>query len=181
MQFVIPTPDHSFVADLYQRYAAPLLLYIGRQVPTREDAEDVLLEVFQAAVESELLTTLNEGRQRSWLWTVAHNKAADYYRRTRRRPAIAATLDEAENALFDDEHEAPEAHALRQEAYAELRMYISSLPELQQEVLRLRFAHGLHCHEIAQRVNKSHGAVRIMLSRTLNLLRDIYKQRGEGQ
>lgn len=171
--------NHSLVAHLYQRYAPALLMSICRQVPTREDAEDLLLEVFQAAVESETLTRLDESKQRAWLWTVAHNKATDHYRRTRRRPISSMGLEEVKEALPDDDSSAPEVVALRQEAYAELRTYVSSLPELQQEILRLRFAHGLKCSEIAQRLDKSDAAIRTMLSRSLNLLRDIYRQRRE--
>jgi RNA polymerase sigma-70 factor (ECF subfamily) len=173
------TSNHSLVAHLYQRYAPALLMYICRQVPTREDAEDVLLEVFQAAVESETLTKLDEGKQRSWLWTVAHNKATDHYRHARRRPVSSASLEEVEDILYEDDFYTPESVAVRLETYAELRTLVLSLPELQQEVLRLRFAHGLKCSEIAQRMNKNSTAIRIMLSRTLNLLRDIYKQRRE--
>jgi RNA polymerase sigma factor (sigma-70 family) len=175
----LATNNHSLVADLYQNYAPALLMYICRQVPTREDAEDILLEVFQAAVESEILTTLDSGKRRSWLWTVARNKATDHHRRTHRRPLASMGLEEVEEALYEDDFYAPESSALRQEAYAELRRHVSSLPELQQKILRLRFAHGLTCNEIAQHLNKSSVAIRVMLSRSLNLLRDIYKQRKE--
>jgi RNA polymerase sigma-70 factor (ECF subfamily) len=181
MQFkkqLVPS-NHALVAQLYQRHAPAILMFLCRQVPNREDAEDVLLEVFQAAIESETLPKLDESKHRTWLWTVAHNKAADYYRRTRHRPAFALGLEEAADILEDDESSAPEIAALRQETYAELRSHVSSLSEIQQEILRLRFAHGLKCNEIAQQLNKSHTAIRAMLSRALNLLRDSYQQARE--
>jgi RNA polymerase sigma-70 factor (ECF subfamily) len=118
---------------------------------------------------------LDESKHRTWLWTVAHNKAADHYRRTRRRPSFSLGLEEVEEILSDDDVSAPEIVALRQEMYAELRAHVSSLPELQQEILRLRFAHGLKCSEIAQHLHKSHSAIRAMLSRSLNLLRASYQ------
>ncbi len=183
MQFVKkhPAESHrSLVADLYQQHAPALLMFICRYVPTREDAEDVLLEVFQAAVESEILTTLDEGRQRAWLWKVAHNKSTDHYRRSQRRPLSSASLEDIEDVLYDDDFQTPESAALRQEAYAELRTHILSLSELQQQVLRLRFAQDLRCSEIAQQLNKSDTAIRTLLSRSLNLLRTIYKQSREN-
>jgi RNA polymerase sigma factor (sigma-70 family) len=171
--------NHALVAHLYQCYASAILMFLCRQLPTREDAEDVLLEVFQAAVESETLPDLDESKQSTWLWTVAHNKAIDHYRRTGHRPIFSLGLEEVEEVLADDDASAPEIAALRQETYAELRAHVSSLPDLQQEILRLRFAHGLKCSEIAQRLNKSNAAIRTMLSRSLNLLRDIYQQSRE--
>ena len=181
MQFkkqLVPS-NHALVAQLYQRHAPAILMFLCRHVPNREDAEDVLLEVFQAAIESETLPILDESKHRTWLWTVAHNKAADHYRRTRRRPVSSFGLEEAESVLEEDESSAPEIMALRQETYAELRSRISSLSENQQEILRLRFARGLNCSEIAQQLNKSHAAIRTMLSRALNLLRDSYQQTRE--
>src|SRR5215510_11975625 len=94
--------NYSLIADLYQRYGPALLMYICRQVPHREDAEDVLLEVFQAAVESETLTRLDESKYRAWLWTVARRKITDHYRRTQYRP-LSSTLEESEDVLLDDD------------------------------------------------------------------------------
>ncbi len=173
--------NHTLVAQLYQRYASAILMSLCRQVPTREDAEDVLLEVFQAAIESEILPKLDEDKQRAWLWRTAHNKATDHYRRRHRRPSSSMEMAEITELLSDDDSSAPEVVALRQEVYAELRTHVASLPELQQEILHLRFAYGLNCSEIAVRLGKSHAAIRTMLSRSLNLLRAIYRQQREDQ
>ena len=43
----------------------------------------------------------------------------------------------------------PEQGVLKQEALAQLLSAIGKLPALQQEVLRLRFGHGLSCGEMA--------------------------------
>jgi RNA polymerase sigma factor (sigma-70 family) len=169
--------NDSPIAELYLQYGPALLMYIRRYVSSREDAEDVLLEVFLAALESNSLSSLDEQRRKSWLWSVAHNKVIDHHRRFKRRPA--APLEEAEEALYEDDWLAPEAITLRRETDAVLRAHISSLGEQQQKILSLRFAHGLHCSEIATLLNKSDSAIRQMLSRTLNLLRKSYKESGK--
>ncbi|MBO0795771.1 MAG: sigma-70 family RNA polymerase sigma factor, partial [Ktedonobacteraceae bacterium] len=66
--------------------------------------------------------------------------------------------------------------ALRNEDYAVLRAHLSHLSELQQEIVRLRFGHGLRLKEIAQQLNKSDNVIRVTLSRALNLLRTRYRQ-----
>ena len=43
--------------------------------------------------------------------------------------------------------------------------------------LQLRFAYGLRASEIAARVHKSPGAVRMVLARALNTLRELYAGR----
>jgi len=44
----------SPVATLYELYAPAIFAYLRQQTPAREDAEDILVEVFVAAVESSL-------------------------------------------------------------------------------------------------------------------------------
>jgi RNA polymerase sigma-70 factor (ECF subfamily) len=52
--------DDSSIAALYHREALTIFTYVLRRVPSREDAEDILLEVFLAALENESITDLND-------------------------------------------------------------------------------------------------------------------------
>ena len=166
------TLGQSHIANLYQRYAPELLQYIRRHVPSQEDAEDVLLEVFIAALEKPDLSAMSEQEQLAWLRRVAHNKFVDFHRRSTRRPSIP--LQDVQYELYDEDDRAPEAVALGHEQHTLLRTHLASLSQIQQEILRLRFAEDLHCPEIARRLDKSDGAIRTMLSRVLHLLRNIY-------
>ena len=68
----------------------------------------------------------------------------------------------------------PEQVLLKQEMLAELVNVIEALPARQQEVLRLRFGHGLAFDEIALILKKKESAVRMLFSRTLKALRARY-------
>ena len=160
------------LALLYQQYAPVILAYLDRRLSVKEDAEDLLLDVFLAALQQQGWMRLAAGEQLAWLRRVAHNKLVDLYRHTARHPVTG--LQEMPEALDDDDHLLPEALALRQEAQALLSQNIAALPRQQQEVLRLRFAEGLHTKEIGLRLNKTDTAIRILLSRALNRLRRSY-------
>jgi RNA polymerase sigma-70 factor (ECF subfamily) len=148
-------------------------------LPTQEDAEDLLLEVFLAALEYEPhLATLSEDAHRAWLGKVAHNKVIDHYRRARRWGLLP--LEKAKDSL-EDEEKMPEAVVVRDEEHGLLRSYLQSLSATQQEVLQLRFTFGLRCAEIASTLHKREGAIRTMLSRTLNTLRGFYEQKEKGE
>jgi len=171
--------DDAAFGELYQRHAHTLLRSIWSHVHTREDAEDVLLEVFLAAMKYESLPCLSENEQLAWLRRVAYHKCIDVYRRTQRRPVIP--LEDALDLLYEDEEQAPEQMALRMEEHAYLRKLLARLPEQQQVVLHLHFAYNLRGPEIARRLNKSEGSIRKLLSRALNHLRKMYgEQREKG-
>jgi len=166
------------LAALYQTYAPIILAYMDRHISIKEDAEDLLLEVFLAALENQVWTSWTDGERLAWLYRVAHNKRIDYYRRNRRH--LMSPLQELEDLFDEDEHQLPEYVALRQEAQYTLRRKIARLPPLQQEILRLRFAHGLRTKEIAQRLQRTDSGIRNMLARTLNHLRRSYEQPNRG-
>lgn len=167
--------EASITDELYRRHSPALFAFLRQHAASREDAEDLLLEVFLAALEYQELLALPEERQIAWLWRVARNKTIDSYRRNARHPVMA--LDQIEDHLFADEDCAPEALAQRQDEYHRLRATLEVLTPLQREVLYLRFADDLRCSEIAQALGKSEGAIRVHLLRTLQHLRAIYAKR----
>lgn len=172
------TRDLSPAAALYRQHAPVIFAYLRRHTGSWEDAEDLLLEVFLAALERNQLCAIPADSQLPWLQRVAQRKVADYYRRSSRRPAIP--IDQVADTLLE-EALVPEQVALRYEVYAELRLAVLSLPAQYQEVLRLRFVHGLSGSEIGAVLGKQEGAVRALLSRALKLLRVRYHESQEGE
>ncbi len=166
--------DDSSVAVLYDRYALIILNYISRYISSCEDVDDMVLDVFLAAMENQVWISWSDGEQLAWLRRIAYNKAVDYYRRAARRQSI--TLERVASVLFEDDQYMPEYQALRNEDYTLLRAHLSNLSQLQQEIVHLRFGEGLRLKEVARRLNKSEGVIRVTLSRTLNLLRHMYLQ-----
>jgi RNA polymerase sigma factor (sigma-70 family) len=169
--------DDTPVAFLYDRYAHIILNYVARYTSSKEDADDLVLETFVAAMERPVWRSWSDGEQLAWLRRIAYNKAIDYLRRAKRHPSVA--LENATYLLDENDDRMPEHVAVRNENYAMLRIHLSHLTELQQDIVRLRFGHGLRSKEIAQMLNTSDSSVRTLLSRALNLLRTMYLQQEE--
>lgn len=167
------------MALLYREYAPGLLTYVRMRMSSAEDAEDLVVEVFMAAIENAKFAGLSEKEKQLWLWRVTRNKVIDMYRRAKIRQNV--TLEQVVDNLFEDEMASPEYAALRQEDYLDLYAHLQSLPPLQQQILRMRFGQDLSCSEIATALGKQENAVRVTLSRSLNLLRTIYRRRREEQ
>jgi len=167
------------MALLYRKYAPGLLAYVRMHITSVEDAEDLAVEVFMAALENAKFAMLSEKEKQLWLWRVTRNKVIDTYRRAKTRQNV--TLEEVADGLFEDEMAGPEYAALRQEDYMDLYAHLQRLPPLQQQILRMRFGQDLSCREIAARLGKQENVVRVTLSRTLNLLRKIYRRGREEQ
>ncbi len=173
--YTLSESDGAFVASLYQQHALTILAYIHRHVSLREEAEDILLEVFLAALQHRELVHLSEQQQRAWLQRVAVHKCVDAYRRASHR--LTVPLEAVAETLLTEEYHSPDQQAVRTEEEAWLYEQLVQLPDTYQTVLQLRFAQGMRCAEIAVRLHKSEGAIRMLLSRALRLLRERYLNR----
>src|SRR5215472_10972964 len=92
--------EDSLYADLYQRHAPGLFAYAYQQTSSREEAEDIVLDVFLSVLENPRFPSFDEKKQEAWLWTITRNKVVDSYRRSTRRQQVsidwlAETLPEA--------------------------------------------------------------------------------------
>src|SRR4051812_48288467 len=94
------------MALLYRKFAPGLLTYVRMRITSEEDAEDLVVEVFMAAIENAKFTAFSEKEQQLWLWRVTRNKVIDAYRRAKTRQNV--TLEHVANGLFEDETASPE-------------------------------------------------------------------------
>src|SRR5579859_7523350 len=163
------------IEGLFERHAETLFAFLRLHTPLREDAEDILVETFTVSLAETKFAHLCEAEQTTWLWRVARNKVVDAFRKAnvRRNPS----LEQAEETICEDETHDPERMALRQDEAREVNDLLQHLSVPQQEVLRLRFGDDLRCREIALILGKRESTVRTMLSRAMNLLRQLYFHR----
>ncbi|HEY6407442.1 MAG TPA: sigma-70 family RNA polymerase sigma factor [Ktedonobacteraceae bacterium] len=161
-------------AALYKRYAVSIFAYARLHTSSWEDAEDLVLEVFTAALEQKSLSWLAEKQQLVWLRRVAQNKLVDRYRRSLHFSLLP--LEQLVETVLTEEVLTPEQVVVRREELEQLYSAVGKLPPLQQQVLQLRLGDGLRFAEIAVLLDKREAAVRKLYSRTLALLRTIYAQ-----
>lgn len=174
MQPSLSNYGQDVISDLYQHHARTIFKYALACTRSYEDAEDIVVDVFMAALGFAHLDSLSETQQLAWLLRVAHNKVIDLRRKVTRQTFIP--LEAIQEQIFDENNEhLPENQALHQEQLRILRQQIDQLPPQQRELVTLRFISNLRCTEIAQIVGKTENSVRVALSRALNTLRIQYK------
>ena len=121
-------------AALYDRYFRPVYHYLYSRVGSAAEAEEPTAQTFLAALEA-LPRYHNRGHFAAWLFTIARNKARDFYR------GRAAPLPLDEN--HPDKAEDPLAQVIQTDQVEQLAALVRKLEEDEQELLRLRFVAGL--------------------------------------
>ena len=77
------------------------------------------------------------------------------------------------NDLFRADQTSPSERAARAELLAKLRASLAALPDAQRVVVELRYLRGLRVVDIAGKLNRSVGAVSLLLHRAMAKLRNV--------
>ncbi|MEI7924590.1 MAG: sigma-70 family RNA polymerase sigma factor [Chloroflexota bacterium] len=146
-----------------------------RMLSSAEAAEDVTQEAFVSAWRH--IDSFRGGSFRSWLFTIAANRARDELRKGVRRPttSLDAARDDPDRADLDpvDGDPSPEAQAEQGELRTALEAALGELPPDWREVVVMSDIHGLDYAEIAQATGVALGTVKSRLSRARARLREV--------
>jgi RNA polymerase sigma factor (sigma-70 family) len=128
----------------------------------REDAEDVLQDVYVGVLENGLRFN-GRSTLRTWLFGVIRHKARARHRRDRVRALLGVT--HASRIEGPAEAPSPDEGALASERRARTRRALAELPRRQREVLLLVFYHDLTIEEAAGVMTVSVGSARVHYDR----------------
>lgn len=185
----IQAKDSDALVDYIELNRGPLIGFIERQLGTglrkKIEADDIFQEVTMDAVRSLTDFELGDRQPFSWLCQIAERRIIDAHRRffgTQKRDAAKEVGlgprggDSSGPSLINmlvQTMTTPSQAFSRNAREIKLHEALESLPEDQREAIRLRYVEGLPSKEIAQRLQKSDGAIRVMLTRSLKRLQTV--------
>jgi RNA polymerase sigma-70 factor (ECF subfamily) len=132
------------------------------------DPDDLASETFLGVFTGLAGFSGDEEALRSWVFTIAHRRLIDDWRRRSRRPQVA---DDAGDLTVHPGGDA-EDDALVRVGTADVHRMCSELPDDQRSVLLLRVLADLTVEQVAQVMGRSIGAVKALQRRGLRTLRD---------
>jgi len=181
--------DVAALAEYLLLSRKPLLAFIERQLGAalrrKIEVDDVFQEVSVDAVRSLAEADFDHRDVFSWLCQIAERRIIDAHRRffgaQKRNAGREVSLDgpgaDSQQAGLIDllvVSMTTATQALSRKG-REMRLIeaLSTLPEEQREALRLRYVEGLPSKDVAERLGKTDGSVRVMLTRALARLQQI--------
>lgn len=181
--------DAGALAEYLVEVRKPLLAFIERQLGAnlrrKIEVEDIFQEASVEAVRSHGAASFDHREPFSWLCQIAERRIVDAHRRffgaekrdAGREVPLGTPGGGTQHAAIVDllvaSMTSPTQALSRKGREARLFEALASLPEQQREALRLRYAEGLPTKDIAGRLGKSDGAVRVMLTRSLDRMQQI--------
>jgi len=150
--------QHAAFETLFSRYQSRLLSFCRHMLSSKEDAEDVLQEVFTAAFNA-ILTDEREINVRPWLYRIARNRSLNHLRRASAVGVDSMDIHFAEGGISTGEK------VLRRESFRQLISDVQQLPETQRTALLLREIDALSYDQIAHAMETTVPSVKSLLVR----------------
>ena len=161
--------DEAALARLYDQYRVILFGLLVRILGSREEAEDILQDVFIQVWRRAANFDEKRGKPFTWLVTLARSRAIDRLRLlgARQRLAQSAAKDQAEevsDALSD---------AIQSGQREIVQRALAELPEEQKQALELAYYEGLTQSEIASQLGTPLGTVKTRMRSGMTKLRGL--------
>lgn len=160
--------DTSAFGVIVERYWKMAVAIALSRIDNLVEAEDIAQESFIKAY-SQLRSLRDPSRFAGWLSKIVAQQATNLLRKHARTKTVSSELNnlEALAPAFT-----PNGNpGLTNEQTHFVRQTVSRLPEKFQKVIIMRFVAGLSAVQIAKRLGKRHGTVRVWLHRAYQILR----------
>ncbi|WP_417391894.1 RNA polymerase sigma factor [Gimesia sp.] len=186
--------SESALLAFLELHRAPLLSFINKNMSdtlkSRVEAVDILQEVSLNAVDSFQSMDFEQKTPFNWLCHLAERRIIDNHRkyfqvqkraagREARQPVSAEGAGQGFMDLLVASITSPSQAFSRGAKEMKLLMALESLPEESREAIRLKYVEGLPTKEIAEQLDKSDVAVRVMISRSMVKLQELLKHEDE--
>src|SRR3954452_9126771 len=150
--------NQAALETLVSRYQSRLLAFCRHMLNSREDAEDVLQEVFAAAFNA-MVADERPINVRPWLYRIAGNRSLNHLRRHTAIGVDSMDVHFAENGTST----ADKVH--KREEFRQLMGDVQGLPETQRTALLLREIDALSYDQIAEAMETTVPSVKSLLVR----------------
>lgn len=159
----------SFFQIIFEKYRNQLFNYLFKVSKSKEIAEEIVLDVFLKLWHGrEAITEIQ--KLEPFLYSVAHNKAIDFFRAAKRSPILQEAVWEALTNFATPE--SADARLNQHNLQALIKEAIDQLSPQRRKVFELRQNEGLSYAEIAETLNLSTNTVRNHLAASVEFIRE---------
>lgn len=168
--------DEAALARLYDAYRVILFGLLVRILNSREEAEDILQDVFIQVWRRAKDFDEKRGRPFTWLVTLARSRAIDRLRQLGARQRLATGAAQEQTEMVSDAL----SDTIRVAQRETVRQALAELPEEQRSTLVLAYFDGLTQSEIAAKLNTPLGTIKTRMRSGMIKLRALLGKKLEN-
>lgn len=155
---------------LFKRYRLPLYAYLWELLHDDQATLDAVQETFLQAFRH-LSNLRDDAKFGGWLFAIAHQKALQHFRRTKRSPFEETEIPESEPAPIDS----PDEFLIREEEKEKFYSALNQIPLPQRSALLLHFIEDFSLEEISKITGATIGTVKSRIFYGKKALKELYE------
>lgn len=155
------------VAEVYTEFHRSLLTYVRSKIRSKEDAEDILQNVF-TKISANADSLSEKEKIQNWLFTVTRNAVIDYYRVNAKKKNVE--LNESISEQLLDEASTDPTKGLDNC----VSTMIALLPEEYKSIVEDAEIHGISQKELAEKYNMAYSSMRSRVQRGRERLKQLF-------
>lgn len=164
--------DEQALFSLYKKYRTPVYSFIYKKVNDKQLADELTQDIFINVIES-LRDFRYQCSLKTFIFTIARNKAIDYMRRKKIKRVLFSALptfvvEGLASVVMDDELE-------KKELQQKIESTLQKLPHEYQIILRLKYMENKSVDHIAEKLVKTFKSTESLLFRARKAFMKTYR------
>jgi len=169
--------DTFYFEKIYRHFFSKIYRYVFLKILNKGTAEDLTSEVFIRVYRNLNKVNLNAVTIKIWIYKIAKNLITDYFRSSQNRQNVKSLdeylegdkeLESTDSKLVDQGEIFSNGNQFKNER---LISALNNLPEMQREIIFLRYVEGMDFKSISLILNKSEIALRALKFRALESMK----------
>ena len=166
-------------SKIYDENVEKIYRFVALKVGSDATAEDLTAETFSRGWEAFKKSERGQREEieniEGFLYRIAKNIVADFYRDHEKMETVPAKEE-----LLQDETPNPDQKALKNSEAKRVKEGLTELKSEYQNVIIWRHVEQMSTKEVAEKMNKSEGAVRVQLHRAIEQLKQVLNKENNG-
>jgi len=183
------TGDNVYYEKIYRFFFQKIYRFVLLNISNSQAAEDITVDVFYKVYRYMVKVNLNSASFKPWIYKIARNLIIDYYRKEakhRQSQSLEKYLEakqsedsgnfgEIDRSLIENSSAEARLNGSAEPEFSnqDLLAGLESLPDIQKQVIILRFVEELDYKSIGMIINKSEISVRAIKFRAILRLKEL--------
>lgn len=154
--------DFQSIETLHKTYSGKIARYLKSKFSREEDVQEILNDVFFEAIDS-IFMLKDEKMLNSWIFSIAHHKVADFYRKKRIKTFLLSQIPLLE--LVAAEIYSPDFQFEKDRLRDNIESALRCLSKKHQKILRRHYEENIPVKKLAVEFDLSYKAAESLLYR----------------
>jgi len=166
--------DRNAVVNFYKTYSSRITHFVQRKLPREEDAQEIVNDIFLEAIDN-LPKLQKHEHLNAWLYSIARNKIADYYRKRKVKSVLFSQMPFLE--IIEKELHQPEFELEKNRIRSKIETTLHNLSKKYRNIILMHYEENMPIKKVSEKLKISFQATQSLLFRARQAFKKTYERK----